>query len=142
LRKAAPRGRDKIFEMVSRARRVAGLLVLVFPLVAAWSSVAPGHSLPERFEPRGDAPIRSAPSEVRIVFGGDIEPAFSTIEVTDSTARRVDKGDARVDDRNRRLLRVSLRALGPGAYRVAWRVLAIDGHRNDGAYVFTVTSSG
>jgi methionine-rich copper-binding protein CopC len=78
---------------------------------------------------------------VRIFFGGDIEPAFSSIQVTDAAGRRVDTGVTRVDDRNRRLLRVGLQALGPGVYRVTWRVLAIDGHRNDGTYVFTVRSS-
>jgi len=57
---------------------------------------------------------------VRILFDGDLEPAFSTIQVTDSGGRRVDKGGTRVDERNRRLLRVSLGALGPGVYRVTW----------------------
>lgn len=84
--------------------------------------------------------MRSAPREVRILFAGDIEPAFSTIEVNDAAGRRVDKGDARPDERSRRLLRVGLRALGPGVYRVNWHILAIDGHRNEGTYEFTVTS--
>lgn len=127
--------------MASRARRLARILTLVLLDVAAWSNTAAAHAWPERFEPRQDAPLRSAPPEVRILFGGDIEPAFSTIEVTDSVGRRVDTGVARVDDRNRRLLRIGLQALGPGVYRVTWHVLAIDGHRNDGTYVFTVRSS-
>jgi copper resistance protein C len=116
----------------------ARLLALV---LAAWSSTASAHSLPERFEPGRDAALRTAPTEARVLFGGDIEPAFSTIEVTDAAGHRVDKGDARVDERNRRLLRVSLTELGPGVYRVTWRILAIDGHRNDGAYVFTVKAA-
>jgi methionine-rich copper-binding protein CopC len=124
--------------VVSGARRLA--LALALLEVAAWSNAA-AHALPERFEPRQDAPLRSAPPEVRIFFGGDIEPAFSSIQVTDAAGRRVDTGVTRVDDRNRRLLRVGLQALGPGVYRVTWRVLAIDGHRNDGTYVFTVRSS-
>lgn len=125
--------------MVSGARRLAFALALLE--VAAWSNAAAAHALPERFDPRRDALLRSAPAEVRIFFGGDIEPAFSTIEVTDSAGRRVDTGVTRVDDRNLRLLRVGLQALGSGVYRVTWRVLAIDGHRNDGTYVFTVRSS-
>lgn len=111
------------------------LLALV---LVAWSSSAFAHSVPERFEPGREASLGAAPVEARVFFGGDIEPAFSTIEVTDAAGQRVDKGDARVDERNRRLLRVSLPGLRPGVYRVIWRILAIDGHRNDGAYVFTV----
>ena len=127
--------------MASRAWRLATILAFVLLDAAARSNAVEAHAWPERFEPRQDAPLRSAPAEVRILFGGDIEPAFSTIEVTDVAGRRVDMGGARVDDRNRRLLRVGLHALGPGVYRVTWYVLAIDGHRNDGTYVFTVSSS-
>jgi len=97
--------------------------------------------LPERFEPGRAAVLRSAPAEVRIRFGGDLEPAFSTIQVSDSAGRRVDTGDVRVDERTRRLLRVSVGALGPGAYRVVWQILAIDGHRAQGTYMFTIMAS-
>ncbi len=127
--------------MVTRTRRVASIVVLALFDVAVWSSPAGAHSVPLRFEPRRDAVLRSAPAEVRIVFDGDIEPAFSTIQVTDSAGRRVDKGDARVDARNPRLLRVRLGVLPPGVYRVTWQILAIDGHRSEGTYVFTLRSS-
>src|SRR5262245_38236778 len=115
------------------ARRV--LLVLGF---WAWPSLVDAHALPERFVPQRDAMLSAAPAEVRILFGGEIERAFSTIEVTDSAGHRVDKGNARVDEKNRQLLRVSLGPLSAGVYRVLWRILAVDGHRNEGTYVFTV----
>jgi len=123
------------------ARRIATILALALCDVAAWSSLAAAHSLPERFEPRRGAALRSAPAEVRILFQGDLEPAFSTVHVIDSAGRCVDKGDARVDERNPRLLRVSLGSLGPGVYRVTWQVLALDGHRTQGTYTFMVRSS-
>ncbi len=98
--------------------------------------------MPLRFDPRRDAVLPSAPTEVRIVFDGDIEPAFSTIQVTDSAGRRVDNGDARVvDARYPRVLRVRLGTLPPGVYRVRWQIFAIDGHRSEGTYVFTLRSS-
>jgi len=114
------------------------LRVLVVLVFWAWPSLVGGHSLPERFVPQRDAMLSTAPAEVRILFGGEIERAFSTIEVTDSGGHRVDKGNARVDEKNRQLLRVSLGPLSPGVYRVLWRILAVDGHRNEGTYVFTV----
>ena len=130
---------DKIFGVIIRARRVASALAHVLFWVAAVASPAAAHSVPTRFEPGRDATVRSAPREVRILFGGDIEPAFSSIEVKDAAGRRVDKGDARPDERRQRLLRVGLHPLGPGVYRVSWQILAVDGHRNEGTYVFTVT---
>src|SRR5262245_8994026 len=110
-------------------------------LPGVWSA-APAHSVAERFEPRRGAVLNPGPVEVRIRFDGDLEPAFSTIQVNDAAGRRVDKGDGRVDERNRRLLRVSLGPLGAGVYRVAWQVMAIDGHRGEGSYTFTVKSPG
>src|SRR5262245_36577156 len=120
-------------------RRVGSILRILAVLgLWAWPSLAGAHSLPERFVPQRDATLSTAPTEVRILFGGEIERAFSTIEVTDSAGHRVDKGNARVDDKNRQLLRVGLALLSPGVYRVLWRILAVDGHRNEGTYVFTV----
>jgi methionine-rich copper-binding protein CopC len=96
------------------------------------------HAFPERSDPRVGAVIRTAPTEVRIWFDGDLEPAFSTLTVTDGTGRRIDRGDSHVE--NRRLLQVRLPPLAPGVYRVTWSVLAIDGHRTQGDYRFTLKS--
>lgn len=110
-------------------------------LLALWPTPGATHAAPARFEPRPGAILRAAPSEVRVWFDGDLEPAFSTLRVTDAASLRVDRGDARVDAGNRRLLRVGLPALPPGTYRVAWRVLAVDGHRTQGDYRFTIKAA-
>ena len=97
---------------------------------------AAAHAFPERSEPRVGAVIRTAPARVQIWFDGSLEPAFSTLVVTDAAGRRVDRGDGHVDPQNRRVLEAGLPALAPGTYRVTWRVLAVDGHRTEGGYVF------
>ena len=124
--------------MSARSAHIVTVLILALLALATLPSPAPGHALPTRFDPRPDAVLPAAPVDVRILFDGDLEPAFSGIQVTDAAGRRVDRREARVDPRNRRLLRVALDAMGPGVYRVAWKVLAIDGHRAQGTYVFTV----
>ncbi len=96
------------------------------------------HAFPERSDPRVGAVLRAAPAQVRIWFDGDLEPAFSTLTVADATGQRIDRADGQVDPQNRRLLRVSLPAVPPGVYRVTWRVLAVDGHRTEGDYTFTL----
>jgi methionine-rich copper-binding protein CopC len=118
--------------------RLAALVRLACLPLVLWPCLAGGHALPTRFDPRQDAALPAGPLEVRIVFDGDLEPAFSGIAVTDADGRRVDKRDGRVDGKNRRLLRVGVGAVGPGVYRVNWKVLAVDGHRAQGTYVFTV----
>lgn len=106
-------------------------------LLGLWATLAAAHAFPERAEPRVGAVVRTPPAEVRIWFDGDLEPAFSRVTVADHAGQRIDRGDAQVDPENRRLLRVSLPALAPGAYKVAWSVLAVDGHRTQGDYRFT-----
>ncbi len=115
-----------------RAIGVAGVLV---GLWVAWASA---HAFPERAEPRVGAVIRTPPADVRIWFDGDLEPAFSRISVADGSGQRVDRGDSGVDPQNRRLLRVSVPPLAPGVYKVVWSVLAVDGHRTQGDFTFTL----
>jgi methionine-rich copper-binding protein CopC len=107
-------------------------------LLAASVGGAAGHAFPERAEPRVGSVIRSAPGEVRIWFDGALEPAFSRLSVSRRGGERVDRGDSRVDPQDRRLLRVSLLPLAPGRYTVTWSVLAVDGHRTQGDYAFTL----
>ncbi len=78
------------------------------------------------------------PVEVRIWFTQEIEPAFSTVKVLDAEGHEVDRHDTQVDPRDATLLHVSLGALGPGKYRVIWRVVSVDTHVSEGDYEFQV----
>ena len=99
---------------------------------------AGAHAFPERSEPRVGAVIRTAPTEVRVWFDGNIEPSFSRLTVADAAGHRIDRDDAHVDPRNRRLLQVGLPPLPPGVYTVTWSVLAVDGHKTQGDFKFTL----
>ncbi|MFD2273813.1 copper resistance protein CopC [Undibacterium arcticum] len=94
------------------------------------------HTFPERAEPRVGAVIDSSPSQVRIWFDGQIEPAFSTLRVLDGQGRQVNQEAGQVDPAQPRLLEARLPPLSPGAYHVFWRVIARDGHVTEGDYVF------
>jgi len=82
--------------------------------------------------------VKGLPSQVKIWFDGGIEPAFSTIEVFDSNHQKVDKGDGQVDPKDHTLLEVSLPPLAPGKYEVSWSVVALDTHRTEGRFKFTI----
>ena len=117
-------------------RRWLGLLTAA--VVVGGASSATGHAFPERSEPRVGGTLSTAPTQVRIWFDIELEPRFSEVHVFDGNGHPVDQGDPRVDPQNRRLLQVSLPSLAAGRYTVRWRVLAIDGHRTEGDYTFTV----
>jgi methionine-rich copper-binding protein CopC len=116
-------------------RRAAALLVLAL-LTAPGDAGA--HAFPDHSDPRVGHTLDASPPAVRIWFDGAIEPLFSQIRVEDTSQRRVDKGDARVDPSDPTLLEVGLPPLTPGRYVVIWSVVARDGHRTGGRFSFRV----
>lgn len=79
--------------------------------------------------------VRQAPREVALIFTQDIEASFTTVEVSDAAGRRVDEGPPTVRGN---VMRVSLKALPPGVYRVKWHVLSVDTHQTEGSFTFEV----
>ncbi len=112
----------------------AALIALFLGTGVAW-----GHAFLERAEPRVGSTVKTAPSQVRVWFTESLEPAFSTLEVVSQAGERVDLGPARVDAASPALLQVPLKPLGPGTYRVRWRVLSVDTHVTEGDFTFRIT---
>jgi methionine-rich copper-binding protein CopC len=111
-------------------------LVVLAALAAATYALAHAHL--ERATPPPNGSVRNAPMEITILFSENLEGSFSSITVVDASGARVDQGDSRVDSSNRKMLRVTLKALTPGRYRVNWRVLSVDTHKTEGSYNFRV----
>ena len=110
------------------------------PVIAAMvllcgTAPAFAHSELQRAEPPAGSTVRQAPSEVVIWFGQKLEPAFSTITVRNAAGQRVDTGKMRHDGN---VMRVPLKTIGAGTYRVNWRVLSVDTHRTQGSFSFKV----
>ena len=103
------------------------------------AGVAWSHAFLERAEPRVGSTVKSPPSQVRVWFTEPLEPAFSTLEVVNQSGERVDRGPARIDAASPAMLQVPLKPLGPGAYRVKWRVLSVDTHVTEGDFTFRVS---
>ncbi len=122
----------RIVNIMTAAAFFSLVLFCVLPN-ASWA-----HAFPDRSDPKVGATIASPPTQVRIWFDGDLEPAFSTIMVHNMDGRMVSKGDGRVDPSDPALLEVSLPKLPPGGYLVIWNVVSRDGHRTQGQYVFTI----
>jgi copper resistance protein C len=96
------------------------------------------HAFLEHSDPPVGGKAHSAPAAVRIWFTEAIEPAFSSIQVLDATGKQVDNKDTHRDPSNRSLLEVSLPRLGPGSYKVIWRVVSVDTHRTNGDFTFQI----
>jgi hypothetical protein len=111
---------------------IAAIMFALLPLgtTGAWA-----HAFLDHAEPRVGSTVASAPREVSLSFTQDLEPAFSSVEVTDAKGARVDQGKAQV---RASVMRVGLKPLSPGTYKVRWRALSVDTHTTEGSFSFRV----
>ena len=104
-------------------------------LLVLATGAAQAHAFLDHAEPRVGNKVASPPREVTLWFTQKLEPAFSTMTVTDSAGQRVDTGKTRVSGNQ---MSIALRAGGSGTYHVTWHVLSVDTHRTDGNFTFQV----
>ena len=103
--------------------------------VALGAPAAQAHAHLDHASPLAGSTVSPAPSEVSLFFTQNLEPAFSTAVVTDSTGADVGQGKAQVSGNT---MRVALKPLGPGTYKVNWHALSVDTHTTEGAFTFNV----
>jgi copper resistance protein C len=113
-----------------------GIILLL--IVVAGSARLEAHAFLQCAEPAVGSTVQTSPSEVRIRFTENIEPAFSSIQVFDPSGKEVDKHDVGLDRSDHALLHVSLPRLGAGIYKVVWRVVSVDTHVTSGSFTFQV----
>jgi len=115
------------------------IVIGFFLIFLAESARLEAHAFLKDAEPRVGSTVQTSPSEVRIRFTENIEPAFSSIQVLDASGKEVDKRDVHLDHFDGALLHVSLPRLGAGTYKVLWRVVSIDTHVTNGDFTFRVS---
>jgi copper resistance protein C len=115
------------------------MLIIIVSLlfVALGTSAASAHAFLDHASPLVGSTVAAAPHEVALSFTQNLEPAFSSVEVTDGSGARVDAGKAAVSSNT---MRIGLKALGVGTYRVRWHALSVDTHTTEGSFTFHVGS--
>jgi copper resistance protein C len=116
-------------------RRIALALFVTLPLLFLARGEAIAHAALDRASPSAGSTVATAPTEVALWFTQNLEPKLSSVTVTDGAGQQVDTGSA---DISGNVMRVSLKALGPGTYNVNWRVLSVDTHSTQGSFTFRV----
>ena len=101
-------------------------------------SAAFAHAHLDHASPAVGGTVAQPPKEVSLWFTEALEAKFSTIEVRDAQNAAVHAGPATLARGNTAQLRVPLKALPPGTYKVIWRVLSVDTHRTQGDFTFRV----
>ena len=109
---------------------IVSLLLTAFCIVAAQA-----HAFLDHANPLVGSTVASAPREVSLTFTQNLEATFSSVQVTDSNGARVDQGKAQVSGNT---MRVGVKSLSPGTYRVRWHALSVDTHKTEGSFTFSV----
>jgi methionine-rich copper-binding protein CopC len=115
--------------------RRSAIAVIVPVLLVLVMGEAVAHAFLDHAEPRVGNKVAAPPREVTLWFTQKLEPAFSSMTVTNTAGQRVDTGKPRVSGNQ---MSVSVRSGGAGTYRVNWRVLSVDTHTTDGNFTFQV----
>lgn len=124
--------------------RVAAAVWRALALAAAlgWLALsgapALAHAVLLQSDPPAGAALDEAPGRVTLRFNEPVEVPFNPLAVHDQQGRRVDRGNARLDPGDPRVLVVDLPPLPAGFYTVTYRVTSADGHPVTGAYGFRV----
>jgi methionine-rich copper-binding protein CopC len=96
------------------------------------------HAFLDHASPAVGSSVPTAPPAVTLWFTQDLEPAFSSVTVTNQTGQRVDLGNVRVPPGQPAELQVGLTPLPPGTYTVSWHVVSVDTHPTQGTFTFQV----
>ncbi len=104
------------------------------PLPAV-STALPGHSALVSSQPADGASLATGPTEIVLTFNENINPSFTQVALTRGEGA-VTLSPAKVAGP---VVRATLADPGPGAYRIAFRVVSADGHPISGETRFTVT---
>jgi methionine-rich copper-binding protein CopC len=105
-------------------------------LFAAFGSIAAhAHAFLDHASPLVGSTVTSAPREVSLTFTQNLEASFSSVQVTDANGARVDSGKPQVSGNT---MRVGLKSLPQGTYRVRWQALSVDTHKTEGTFTFSV----
>jgi methionine-rich copper-binding protein CopC len=116
---------------------IAAALGLGIALTAT-APAARAHAFLDHASPAVGSTVAATPPVLSLSFTQELEPAFSSVTVTNAAGQRVDLGNAQVPPGAPAELRVGLRPLPPGSYTVNWRVVSVDTHPTEGRFQFTI----
>ena len=127
---------------IGGSRRAGGVLAVGVVVIAVAALVAApsafGHVKVKRTSPESGGSAPTSTSAVRVVFNGPLQSG--TLKVKGPGGDVVSEGKGGRDPRNVKRLTVGLESgLDSGTYKVKWKIVAADGHEQDGKFSFKLT---
>ena len=116
-------------------RAIATTFVLATLLLHA--APARAHAFLDHSDPAVGSTVPAPLAVIHLWFTQELEPAFSSVTVTDKSGATVSE-PAEIDTSNKSELDVKLKALPAGTYKVQWHVLSVDTHTTEGDFTIHV----
>ena len=113
-------------------------LLLGAALLIAAPVAASAHALLREAVPAVGSTVHTAPQTLILRFSEGVEPAFTTVVVTDASGAHVEAARPQKTADDPRQVSVPLKPLSPGTYTVTWHATSVDTHRTEGHFSFTV----
>lgn len=108
-------------------------------LFLAPSAPALAHAHLRQAQPPVDGSVPSGVQEIRIAYTEAVEPRFCQVVLTGPDGKPVGAASPGTDPADAKVLVLRLsQPLPPGAYEVEWHATAVDTHKTEGRYGFTV----
>ncbi len=124
-----------VLSLVHAAVLLAGLLLLAAPVRPAFA-----HAHLRSAQPAAGSSSTATVQDIRITYSEAVEPRFCQVKITGPDGKPVEAAVPAVDPADAKILVVHLNhSLPPGAYKVEWHATAVDTHKTEGAYDFTIT---
>ncbi|WP_090697477.1 copper resistance CopC family protein [Nitrosomonas aestuarii] len=110
------------------------LLLIQVPNVFAHASLV-------KSDPPRRASLSESPSQIQLWFSEEIEAAYASVVVLDSNDNNVTNYEPQAAEGDLKSIILALPELGPGGYKVQFRVLSVDGHVVESSYGFRIKNT-
>jgi copper transport protein len=126
----------------SLLRALSVLLAALIAPVGRAAATPPAffHATLLSSEPAAKSTLTTSPTRIRLVFSEEVEPSLGRIRLVAPDGGVTTLEQAGDPHDVSALIAPIPSPLGPGVYRVEWRIVSEDGHPIDGTYRFTVAA--
>src|ERR1700710_962690 len=97
-------------------------------ILAGIALPAMAHAFLQTASPAAGENLHASPPRVMLHLSEPLEPAFSSVKVTDASGADMSDGSVAVKGGE---MDLPLRKLPPGRYRVVWHAVSVDTHRTE-----------
>jgi len=96
------------------------------------------HAFLHEATPGVGSTVHSPPQSLTLLYTEGVEPAFTTVAVTNAAGTHFEAGRPQHTADDPRQIAVPLKPMPPGTYTVDWHATSVDTHKTQGHFSFTV----